>query len=253
MLQSTFVHIPKVGKRFEERIWTYVRDWEEFLDKYEHLDIPVSKKIHVACYVKKSIEAYREGDMRFFANLLEPALHWRAYPHCRKVGFLDIETTGLSKERDKVTLIGLYDGHETNILINGQNLNQFQQLIQDYDMLITYNGRCFDLPFLKAKFPSTNFNQLHVDLRFVMRSLGYSGGLKMIERSLGLARDDDIAQIDGFEAVRLWHRYQQGDERALDQLVEYNKADITNLKHLMDFAYAKLVTHCRKLQESPSL
>lgn len=253
MLQSTFVHIPKVGKRFEERIWTHVRDWEEFLDKYEDLDIPVSKKIHVACYVKKSIEAYRNGDMRFFANLLEPALHWRAYPHCKKVGFLDIETTGLSKERDNVTVIGLYDGNDTNILVNGKNLDQFESIVNQYDMLITYNGRCFDIPFLKSKFPSVNLNQLHVDLRFVMRTLGYSGGLKMIERSLGLARDDEISDVDGLEAVRLWHRYQKGDENSLKKLIEYNKADIKNLKFLMDFAYKQLMRNYQRPQVSHAL
>ena len=67
-----------------------------------------------------------------------------------------------------------------------------------------------------------------------------SGGLKNIERELGIKRNEDVADIDGFEAVRLWYRYLGGDENALKLLVDYNIEDIKNLKFLMEYAYDNL-------------
>jgi len=139
-----------------------------------------------------------------------------------------------------VTVVGLYDGAKSRIFVQGQNLETFVEEIRKYSLLVTFNGSCFDLPFLAAKFPSIDFSHLHVDLRFAMKRLGYSGGLKAIERELGIDRDEGIAEVDGFEAVRLWKRYLRGDPAALETLIEYNQADIENLKIMMDFAYKKL-------------
>ena len=64
--------------------------------------------------------------------------------------------------------------------------------------------------------------------------------LKKIERDLGIARSDEIDGVDGFEAVRLWHRYQRGDKKALQTLISYNNADIMNLEPLMALAYERM-------------
>jgi uncharacterized protein YprB with RNaseH-like and TPR domain len=157
-----------------------------------------------------------------------------------KACFLDIETTGLDKHYDDITLIGLYDGKESKFFVKGKNLADFNEEIKKYDMIITFNGACFDLPFISAKYPNINLDKFHVDLRWAMREIGYSGGLKRIERTLGLERADEIQSVDGFEAVRLWYKYRRGDEAALDKLIRYNQADIENLKFLMDFTFKKL-------------
>ena len=68
--------------------------------------------------------------------------------------------------------------------------------------------------------------------------------MKSIESQLGLKRDDSITDVNGFEAVRLWHRYKRGDDGALVKLTDYLKADICNLKPLMDFAYKGMKDKC---------
>ena len=73
-----------------------------------------------------------------------------------------------------------------------------------------------------------------------MKELGYAGGLKKIEKEIGICRDDDLDGVDGFEAVRLWYKYKKGDQAALDKLVKYNIADVENLKVMMEFAFEKL-------------
>jgi hypothetical protein len=62
-----------------------------------------------------------------------------------------------------------------------------------------------------------------------------SGGLKNIEKKLGLKRAEEIEDIDGFEAVRLWKRYKKGDLEALELLKKYNEEDIINLKFLIEW------------------
>lgn len=52
--------------------------------------------------------------------------------------------------------------------------------------MITFNGGPFDLPFIRRQFPGIKLPPAHIDLRFFLRQLGLRGGLKAIERRLGL-------------------------------------------------------------------
>ena len=166
--------------------------------------------------------------------------HWRVYRELKnKCCFLDIETTGLYRS-DDITLIGIYDGKEPKIFVKGRNLSDFKEEIKKYPLMVTFNGRCFDIPFIREHFPELQMEQFHIDLRFVLASLGYRGGLKRIESELRLKRDNSIMDVDGFEAVRLWHKYQRGNEEALTKLTSYLSADICNLLPLMEFAYDEM-------------
>jgi uncharacterized protein YprB with RNaseH-like and TPR domain len=183
------------------------------------------------------MEAHQSQDYSFFASKLAQRDHWRAYPDFRRIGYLDIETTGLSPYFSEITLIGLYDGKESQFFVKGKNLTDFQEAINGYTTLVTFNGRAFDLPFINHRFTDIGFDQFHIDLRYALAALGYKGGLKAIEPQLGITRPEEVKSIDGFEAVRLWHQYQCGDKSALDRLISYNQEDIENLKPLAEFAY----------------
>ncbi|MEZ4549042.1 MAG: ribonuclease H-like domain-containing protein [Desulfobacterales bacterium] len=61
--------------------------------------------------------------------------------------YVDIETTGL--ENPEITTISLYDGARIRYYVNGQNLDQFQDDITDYPLIVTYNGKTFDLPVIE--------------------------------------------------------------------------------------------------------
>ena len=79
--------------------------------------------------------------------------------------------------------------------------------------------------------------QTHIDLRYVMKDLGYAGGLKGCEKHLGLDRGE-LAGIDGYAAVLLWAEYRNtGNRRALETLLAYNIQDAVNLEILMVEAY----------------
>jgi len=242
MLKNTFLHIPGVGKNTENKIWkSGIHSWDQYLEKHNKVNLKSSKKELINHYVNQSITAYDDRKYSFFVDNMQGNLHWRAYPDLKKrCCFLDIETTGLDKHHDEITVIGLYDGRKSRFFVNGDNLQDFSDEIKKHDMIISFNGRCFDIPFIASKFPDIPLNKFHVDLRFAMRAIGYYGGLKRIEKMVGIKRDDDLEEVDGFEAVRLWHKFKRGDESALDLLIKYNQADIENLNILMDFAFDRL-------------
>ena len=150
--------------------------------------------------------------------------------------FLDIETTGLSPEESEVTVVGAIAGGQPATFVKGVNLHEFPEYVKQWPLLVSFNGIQFDVPFLRVHTPEAKLDQPHIDLRFVLRSLGYRGGLKAIEKRLGLVRDADIQGVNGMTAIRLWERYTQGDHEAFDRLVAYNMADVSSLPKLLGIA-----------------
>jgi uncharacterized protein len=246
ILQNTFCHVPGISQNKEQELWNSdVLTWNDLLDKIENNHLSFKRDKSVKFVLNRSIDSLNNKNHEFFFNSLDQREHWRAYHDFKdKCCFLDIETTGLSKHHNDVTVVGLYDGNDCRMFVNGKNMGELKKAVDEYDMFVTYNGKCFDVPFLKAKNPLLNFDKFHVDLRFELRKLGLSGGLKHIEKEMGINRDDEIKEVDGFEAVRLWRRYKKGDKGALSTLINYNKADVVNLKTLMDFTYDKLKKGC---------
>ena len=121
--------------------------------------------------------------------------------------YLDIETTGLYASSAIITTIAIYDGLNIKHYVNGKNLDEFKTDIFNYNLLVTYNGKCFDIPFIEEFF-GISLNQAHIDLRFVLNSLGYSGGLKGCEKQLGILRND-LEGVDGMFAIYLWDEYKK--------------------------------------------
>lgn len=238
MLRNTFIHLPGVGPHRERALWEQgILDWDRFLGAAEDGLLWASLMDRAAPVVRQSQDAVSRGDACFFKPLLPPSETWRLYPEfADRAVFLDIETTGLSPWCDRVTMIGALAGGKLSLFVRGMNLDQFPAYIDQFPLLVTFNGSQFDIPFLRTHFPQARLDQAQIDLRFVLASLGYRGGLKAVERSLGLNRDSAIQGVDGFEAVRLWHRYRRGDRGALEKLALYNLTDVANLVELVDTA-----------------
>lgn len=240
MLTRTFLHIPGVGPVTEARLWRGgVEGWEKALGLPGPPGGFSAERWEMARQaLAGSVRSLDAGDHRYFAGALPPRHHWRAFPQFRsRVGYLDIETDGLGPW-SQVTVVGLYDGLRTRTYVAGDNLEQFPEDLRRYALLVTFNGATFDLPYLRRRFGNI-FDQLHVDLRYLLGGLGYRGGLKSIERELGIRRPAEIADVDGEDAVRLWQEYRRGSAEALALLTEYNRADVENLEGLMALAYQR--------------
>jgi len=238
VLKNTFLHVPGVGPKTEKRIWQQgVYSWSDFLQSSVP-QIPRGGTERIRDYLVLSEEALERGDAEFFTRTLPRAEWWRLFTEFREeTVFLDIETTGLSFYYNEVTLIGLSNGKGAKIYLRGYNLPDFKEEIRKYSLVVTFNGTLFDLPFLRGEFGELELPPVHIDLRFLLKRLGYSGGLKSIEEKFGIVRGGAIKDIDGFGATKLWNSYLRGDRSALELLIKYNIADVANLETLMACGY----------------
>jgi uncharacterized protein YprB with RNaseH-like and TPR domain len=235
--------MPRIGATLEKRIWSNgVKTWEEFMDKKDELLIPPSKKNMIVTGIRESVERLESRDFDFFAKSLPRAEHWRAFEEFSgKVAYVDIETTGLSPCSSSITVVGIYDGKDARTYVKGIDLDEIVDVFPDYEFLVTFNGARFDLPFIKHEFPQIEFNQLHADLMYPLRRISLTGGLKKIECELGISRAEETVGISGFDAVRLWHQYERGDDDALELLLKYNREDIVNLKTIIDLTLPRFI------------
>ena len=127
------------------------------------------------------------------------------------------------------------DGSLCNTILS---MNERKALVArgPYQLIVTYNGKSFDAPFVRNCLGGS-IGQAHIDLRYVLGSLGIRGGLKGCEQQLGIVRNG-VQEIDGYFAVMLWFDYyRNGNERALETLLAYNAMDVVNLETLMVMAY----------------
>jgi uncharacterized protein YprB with RNaseH-like and TPR domain len=144
------------------------------------------------------------------------------------------------------TTIALYDRKLIFTYVQGQNLGEFKNDIQKYKVIVTYKWKCFDVPFIESNL-GIQLNQVHIDLRYLLKSLGYTGGLKGCEKKAGIDRGE-LEGIDGYFAVLLWEDYQRNKNRkTLETLLSYNIQDVVNLETLMVLSYNP------KLNETPFL
>ena len=153
--------------------------------------------------------------------------------------YIDIETTGLMYGASEITVVGIYlcRGHKTEFIqFVGRDITAeaILESLEGVDIIYTYNGSRFDLPFIHSQF-GINLAQMftHRDLMYDCWSKNLRGGLKGVEKQVGITRH--LPDMNGFEAVKLWWKYVDSfDLEALEKLCEYNKEDVVNLKTLRD-------------------
>ena len=240
MLDHTFIHLSTIGPRTELNLWREgVLTWD---DLERHLGRWPVSSVRRRRLTEDLVASRRNRDRAaYFHDRLPAAERWRLYRDFQhSCAFLDIETTGTSAYGHDITVIGLYDGKRMYQFVYGENLDEFEDAIESFDLLVTFNGTLFDLPFISTYFRTFRFHQAHIDLRFVLKRLGYRGGLKAIEPLLGITREPEIQGLGGYDAVILWHQHLNGDHDALTRLLLYNRADVVNLKVLMERAWEEL-------------
>ncbi len=241
MLKHTFIHAEGIGPATEQKLWEAgIHTWDHFLARQREGKLPHRKFERLAPLLEESLLAIRRRDIGFFGTRLKSSDQWRMYGEfATQAAFVDIETTGLSPEFDQITVVGLLAGGHFHAFVQGSNLDKFSDAIAKFPLVVTFNGAQFDLQFLRRRFPQ--FNPLaHIDLRYALSKLGHKGGLKQIERKLGIIRPEHLREVDGYEAVRLWSAHRRGIAGALDRLVEYCRHDVVNMKPLAERVAAEM-------------
>lgn len=138
--------------------------------------------------------------------------------------FFDIETTGFSPTASSVYLIGCMYRSEDKIVIRqffaetktdeGEVIQEFMNLLEQFTTIITFNGIGFDIPFVKGKceqlgIPEHFHNFQYIDLfkevsriKYLLKFASYKQ--KSIEAFLEIARDDEFS---GGELINVYADY----------------------------------------------
>jgi len=236
-IENSYIPIEGVGERTEQRLWEQgATDW----DAFEPSLVGDRTAERIQRFIDEATARLSDGDARFFREQFPTSSQWRCYENFRAAAcFLDIETTGLDQRRDDVTVVGMHRPGETTTLVADRDLtaDRLQRRLDDAKLLVTFNGKRFDVPFLKESF-GVSVDVPHIDLMYPCRQLGLTGGLKTIEGEVGIERDRP--DLSGEDAVRLWREYERGDEAALETLVSYNRDDTANLRTLAEIVVNRL-------------
>jgi uncharacterized protein YprB with RNaseH-like and TPR domain len=235
-LENTFIGARGVGETTERDLWQRgVTHWDEVEDGV----LGGKRGERLRAFLAEARPRLDDGDADFFAGALPSGCQWRLAENFRgSTCFFDIETTGLNEHSSVVTTVSCHRDGETTTYVRGRDLTAeaLREELAGADLLVSFNGKRFDVPFLAHQF-DVDVTTPHLDLMYPCRQVDMTGGLKAIEREVGIGRESDV---DGREAVRLWHRYEAGDEAALERLVRYNRLDAENLATLLDRVVERL-------------
>lgn len=236
-IENSFIPIRGVGEKTERRLWREgITHWDDF----EEGSIGEVQGRRISEFIESAREHLDAGNTEFFHESFPSGSRWRLYENFRdETCFFDIETTGLDARHNEVTTVSFHRADETTTLVRGEDLTReaLERELREASLLVSFNGKRFDVPFLEQSF-DLDIEQPHIDLMYPCRQLDLTGGLKAIEREIGIERDRP--DISGRDAVRLWHQYERGDTDALSTLISYNRADTANLKSLMDLVAGRL-------------
>ncbi len=253
MLTSSFIFAKGMNEEMERAVWAHgITSWELLRKHPEEVAevIGAGRCQKLLEAVNEAQQAHLTKDVAWFrAHWPDKELWrlWQGYCPAERVALVDIETTGLTPGYDQITVIGLADGASARVYVAGRPqpgdevLDSFRAAIRNYDLVVTFNGSGFDVPFIEKHFRESNFRfeQPHLDLLPPARTLGLGGGLKDMEKQLGIVRSADIKDMRGTEAIQLWGAWKGGDIAAYKRLTTYCKADCVNLKEFADHVYRR--------------
>jgi uncharacterized protein YprB with RNaseH-like and TPR domain len=252
LIQGCFSHVRGIGPKTAALLARNgFSTWEDCFSREHELPFNGDRRKRFIQEIRRCEQALHGDDVRYLISAFPTSEQWRILArYFGSATFVDVETTGLSWHYCHASVIAaLYRG-EVHTFRHGENLDEFLKLADDSELLVTFNGNCFDIPFLERTFSVPSLPCPHIDLRWIAWHRGYTGGLKLIEREMGITRPRSVEGIDGCEAVDLFYRWQQGDAESRAILLRYCAADVLSTYLLAErvlFDYG-----CRKELSDPA-
>lgn len=199
--------------------------WDDVLASPDR--IPRSLADDVLAEVQRCVDALQQHDIHYFVQRFHPHDRWRILAqYLPEASYFDIETTGLELD-SRITVIVCWHRGSLHTFVEHENLDDFLDLLDEVRLLVSFNGSTFDVPRLLDAFHIPDLPCPHLDLRWPCQHRQLNGGLKEICTRLGIDRPVDLEDVDGEEAVLLWHRWsERQDQAARDQLIRYCAADV---------------------------
>jgi uncharacterized protein YprB with RNaseH-like and TPR domain len=160
-----------------------------------------------------------------------------------KIGILDIETSNLQADIGYIMAVCVKEVNPNNLkgrtytirIDDKRNpdpfcdkwvIEQLVQLMNEFDLIITWYGSCFDIPFINSRAlfhkimpPVKNFRR---DLCFVARGIGKLRNNKLVTWGNFLFGKSGKTSLQ----FDVWLRAMRGDKQALDYIVLHCQKDV---------------------------
>ncbi|HMP73339.1 MAG TPA: ribonuclease H-like domain-containing protein [Kiritimatiellia bacterium] len=245
---GALLHLPGIGPR--KLLTLHQRgllDWFQLRASHppQLPGLPPDPFLHA---LEQSIHAFTQHNLHHLVQTLKPQDHWRIlHDFGHEATYLDIETTGDDLD-PSITVVACLHRGTLHTFVQNENLDDLLDLLDDIRLLVTFNGTGFDLPAIEDHFRIPPLHLPHLDLRWICYHHRLRGGLKAIEKNLGITRPSDLTGTDGAEAVWLWRQWTTTRNPASRlKLIRYCSADVITL-HLL--RHQLLATHNIVLPET---
>ena len=191
------------------------------------------------------------NDLPFKSKLLDFYLQNNAN---KKIACLDIETTGLSPKNSKFILGALLEFQENGYLLKqyfAESLSEEKDIlirymneIQNVDILITYNGKNFDLKYLQSKLSEYGIFEnyrfpLNIDIYLLIHGFSKLRNFlpnlkqKTVENYMGIW-DKRTDLISGADSIKRYYTYLTSKDTAIrDEILLHNSDDVLQLARLL--------------------
>lgn len=157
-----------------------------------------------------------------------------------RAGYLDIETTSLKadfgfmlswaiKERgkDHVDHALIERKHLYGKVLDSNLLKSLLKCLEGYDLIYTYNGSRFDVPFVRSRCLRHGIDFIPHGNKF-HKDIYYSAKHLLCIRSKRLATVSEFLGIEGKTPLsgNIWMEAVRGDKESLGYVLEHNIADV---------------------------
>ncbi|HEY8240366.1 MAG TPA: ribonuclease H-like domain-containing protein, partial [Kiritimatiellia bacterium] len=207
-----------------------LREWQQLLAQPDRVPVGARKRELIIESIFRAEQELADDNIGYFIENFAPTDQWRILAHYfDRASYFDIEISGPTYP--VVTAIACYHRGELHSFLRGENLDDFLALLEDVELLVSFNGASFDVPMILNAFHIPSLPCPHLDLRWVCYHGNIRGGLKSIEQRLGIIRPPDLQGVDGEEAIWLWQSWRStGNLAAREKLRRYCGADAISLQ-----------------------
>lgn len=178
---------------------------------------------------------------------LSPLANLTSYVNKDDALYFDIETTGLSKIKNHIYLIGVGYYSDNKLIIKqwfaeneADEINVIKCFIEfssSFSCLVNYNGASFDIPFINERIKKYGLEELTIksfDIYTLIKPLKKLLSLpdltqKSVEQFLNIRRKD---KYNGGELIDVYKKYTFGLHNVIDLLLLHNEEDVLNMHYL---------------------
>ncbi|MFW5803514.1 MAG: ribonuclease H-like domain-containing protein, partial [Verrucomicrobiota bacterium] len=148
MIDQALLHLPGIGPERQAVLHRRgIRTWRQIAETIE--DVPrmgarAWKNVRNAA--GRNLQALETNDLHTLVCELRNEDHWRLLGnYLEQATFFDIETTGLTAD-SQVTVVVCRHRNRLHTFVRGRNLEEFLDLLDEVDLLASFNGSSFDVP-----------------------------------------------------------------------------------------------------------